>query len=140
MARIPFRIVDLVSCHHKVNFPRERHINCMPLNRGNSRGPGDMFGSSFQEARSGTVSAASCTDFSVAQSSTVLPTHYFAIGNKCFGYVFVYCLVVSQQFVVIMFIFLRGEVNLALIKANKTVWSASVDWRLWRVVTRSSAT
>lgn len=113
-----------MSCHHKVNFPGECYINCMPLNRGNSCGLGDMFGSNFQEAR-----RESRTDFSVTHSTTVLPAHYFAIGNKCFGYIFVYCLVVSQQFVVIMFIFLRGEVNFVVIQDDKTVWSASVDWR-----------
>lgn len=101
----------------------------MPLNRGNSCGLGDMFGSNFQEARRGTVSAESCTDFFfVVHSTTVVPAHYLAIGNKCFGNIFVYCLVVSQQFVVIMFIFLRGEVNFVVIEADKTVRSTSVDW------------
>lgn len=82
------------------------------------------FGSNFQEAR-----RESCTDFFCYSQQPVLPAHYFAIGNKCFGCVFVYCLVVSQQFVVIMFIFLRGEVNFVAIEADKTVRSASVDWR-----------
>ena len=66
--------------------------------------------------------------FFVVHSTTVVPAHYLAIGNKCFGNIFVYCLVVSQQFVVIMFIFLRGEVNFVVIEADKTVRSTSVDW------------
>lgn len=93
----------------------------MPLNRGNSRSPGDTFGRNFQEACSIIASAASSTDFSVVYSSTVLPTHYFAIIDidRYFDYIIVYCIVVSQQFVVIMLIFLAVRVNLALIK---TAW------------------
>lgn len=36
---------------------------------------------------------------------------------------------VSQQFVVIMLIFSRGEVNFMVIEADRTVRSASVDWK-----------
>lgn len=75
----------------------------------------------FQEARRGTVSEGSSTNFSVAHNSRVLPAHYFAIGNKCFGYIFAYCLVVSQLFVVVMLIFLRGEVNFVVIEADNTM-------------------
>lgn len=116
-----------MSCHHKVNFPREHHINCMPLNRGNSCGLGDMFGSNFQEAK--REKERELHWCSVPHSSSRLPAHYFAIGSKCFGCVFVYCLVVSQQFVVLMFIFLRGEVNFLLIEDDKTVCNTSVVWR-----------
>lgn len=53
----------------------------------------------------------------------------------------VYCLVVSQQFVVIMLIFLRGEVKFVLTEDEKTFLGEHLlTGGLLRVVTCSAAT
>lgn len=73
---IPFRIVDLVSCHHKVNFPRGLNINCMSPYRSNSYGLRDMFG---RECRVGRLSV-----FSLFTHFEYISLHYFLIGHLCF--------------------------------------------------------
>lgn len=100
MTRTPFTTVALVSCHHKVNFPEDTKTNC----------------NTIQMALELEKCLAVISKKSVNTRPSLFVAHSTTSpwnGGKCFG-IFVNVSVVSQQLVVVIFLFSSGVNVLAI--------------------------